>query len=130
MRALVFLLILGAVDAPAAPPAVEPAVRQVEADLAVVTRERQSLSESVRMNRELRALDLSEVETAVPQAAVVMSAPLRNYDDVVRAEQERRSRIEGFDGELRRLRDEAVVLASRERELREYLRELLAVRRQ
>lgn len=130
MRALMLVLVLMASGASGADPVVEPGVRQAEDDLAIVARERQALSENFRMNQELRSLDVTEGEGTVPQAAVVLSAPLRNYDDVVRADQERRVRIEGFDEELKRLRDQGLALASRERELRDHLRELMELRRQ
>lgn len=80
------------------------------------------------MTQDMRDLEVSP--RTVPPAAVVLSAPMINYDDMVRDQEAKRVRIAGFDSELSRLYDESVVLADRERALRAQLRELVVLHRQ
>lgn len=121
------LMLLTATFAGAAPGA-EVAIQLIEADLVILRQERDALQRDFRTTQDMRDLALSP-PTAQP-AAVVLSAPMINYDDMVRDQEARRVRIAGFDAELSRLYDESVALADRERALTAQLRELVGLHRQ
>jgi len=129
MRAVTMtvLMVLAVAGLAGAAPEPDVAVQRVEAELATVARQRDELLQDLRMAQELRTIELSP--PAAP-AAVVLSAPMINYDDMVRDAADRRVRIERFNAELSRLYDESLALADQDRQLRAELRELLALHRQ
>lgn len=128
MRTLMTVLMLLTASFAGAAPGPEVAMQLIEADLVILRQERDALQQDFRMTQDMRDLEVSP--RTVPPAAVVLSAPMINYDDMVRDQEAKRVRIAGFDSELSRLYDESVVLADRERALRAQLRELVVLHRQ
>ena len=128
MRTLLIVLMLLTATFAGAAPGAEVAIQLIEADLVILRQERDAIQQDFRMTQDMRDLEVSP--SMAPPAAVVLSAPMINYDDMVRDQAAKRVRIAGFDAELSRLYDESVVLADRERALRAQLRELVVLHRQ
>jgi len=128
MRTVTIVLMLLAASFAGAAPEADRSIQRIEAELVMLTQERDALLQGFRAAQEMRSLAISP-NTAAP-AAVVLSAPMINYDDMVRDAEGRRLRIAQFDAELSRLYDESVTLADRDRTLRAQLRELISLHRQ
>jgi hypothetical protein len=128
MRAVTLVLMLLATSFAGAANEADVAEKRIEAELAIVNQERDALLQRFRLARELRGDALSQ-STALP-GAVVLSAPMINYDDMVRDAAIRRVQIERADAELAQLYDESVTLSDFDRSLRAQLRELISLHRQ
>lgn len=128
MRTVTIVLMLLATSFAGAAPQADVAVQRIEAELATVNQERDALLQRFRLAREMRGDALSQ-STVLP-GAVVLSAPMINYDDMVRDAAIRRVQIERADAELARLYDESVTLSDLDRVLRTQLRELISLHRQ
>jgi hypothetical protein len=128
MRTMTIVLMLFANSFALAAPDADEAIQRIEAELETVTHERDALLQSFRMVQEMRTLVVSP--PTVASGTVVLSAPMINYDDMVREAAVRRLRIERFDAELSRLHDDSVTLSDRDSALRAQLRELIALHRQ
>jgi hypothetical protein len=128
MRTVTIVLMLLATSFAGAAPEADVAENRIEAELLILNQERDALLQRFRLARELRG-DALPRRTALPGAAV-LSAPMINYDDMVRDAAIRRAQIERADAELARLYDESVTLSDLDRLLREQLRELVSLHRQ
>lgn len=128
MRTVTIVLMLLAMSLAGAAPEADVAVQRIEAELLIVNQERDALLQRFRLARELRGQALPQT-TALP-GTVVLSAPMINYDDMVRDAAIRRVQIERADAELARLYDESATLSDLDRVLRTQLRELISLHRQ
>jgi hypothetical protein len=128
MRTATVVLFLLSISFAGAAPGADVAVQRVESELLIVNRERDVLLQRFRLAQEMRGQALPQT-MAMPDA-LMLSAPMINYDDMVRDAASRRMQLARADAELAQLYDESVALSDLDRSLRAQLHELISLHRQ
>ena len=125
MRALHLLLLLWAAAAWAQSD-VDPEVRQIQAQIAAIQQEQQTVYQQFQMVQTLRQDEQQAANPTVIENSPVysMDTPPPNYDDMVREKAARRERIQQYTSELNTLMARYQSLEQQKQSLTARLREL------
>ncbi len=104
-----------------ADPAPEAEMRGIEAEIVRVQQEQQATFQSFQMTQEMRRVEQSTLDVPAVQGAAAMNLPPRNYEEMVRSEQEVRNRSGQYATDLKRLYARNTELEEQKRALRERL---------
>ena len=125
MRALHLLLLLWAAAAWAQSD-VDPEVRQIQAQIAAIQQEQQTVYQQFQMVQTLRQDEQQAANPTVIENSPVysMDTPPPNYDDMVREKAARRERIQQYTSDLNTLMARYQSLEQQKQSLTARLREL------
>ncbi len=125
MRALHLLLLFWAATAWAQSD-VDPEVRQIQAQIAAIQQEQQTVYQQFQMVQTLRQDEQQAANPTVIENSPVysMDTPPPNYDDMVREKAARRERIQQYSGDLSALMARYQSLEQQKQALMARLREL------
>jgi len=104
-----------------ADPALEAEMRRIEAEIVLVQQEQQTTFQGFHMTQEMRRAEQSTLDVPAVQGAAAMNLPPRNYEEMVRSEQDVRNRIGQYATDLKRLFARNTELEEQKRALRERL---------